>query len=99
MQQAYGSASSPTPYLNTSSPFYNPSTYAYSSLTSSKSLNPSCKSGTAYIASPYTTAAPFNASGHSSQYSSYASYTTSASSTFVQGFSTQVVIHATLRYI
>ncbi|XP_018571818.1 eyes absent homolog 2 [Anoplophora glabripennis] len=95
MQQAYGSASSPTPYLNTSSPFYNPSTYAYSSLASSKSLNSSCKSSAAYITSPYSAAAPFNASTHSNQYASYASYSGSASSSFVQGFSSQAVEYGT----
>ncbi|KAJ8923873.1 hypothetical protein NQ315_006649, partial [Exocentrus adspersus] len=96
VQQAYGSATSASPYFNSASSFYNPSTYAYSSLTSSKALNPSCKSSGPYITSPYSAATtPFNATGHSNQYASYAAYTSSTSSNFVQGFSAQAVEYST----
>ncbi|KYB26326.1 eyes absent [Tribolium castaneum] len=92
MQQAYGTTNSATSsYMNPASSFYNASSYPYSSLGSSRGLNPSCKASSGYITSPYSSpASPFQNSGQS-QYSPYASYTAPASSTFAQGFSAQGV--------
>ncbi|KAJ8957679.1 hypothetical protein NQ318_017571, partial [Aromia moschata] len=87
MQQAYGSSNSASSYINTSSPFYNASSYAYSS----RGLNPACKASAGYIASSYSSpSSPFNASGQSNQYASYA-YTAPGASTFAQGFSAQAI--------
>ncbi|XP_063907929.1 eyes absent homolog 2-like isoform X2 [Zophobas morio] len=95
MQQAYGTTNSATSsYMNPSS-FYNASSYPYSSLGSSRGLNPSCKASSGYIASPYSSpASPFQGSGQG-QYSPYASYTAPGSSTFAQGFSAQGVEYGT----
>ncbi|KAG5880643.1 hypothetical protein JTB14_015620 [Gonioctena quinquepunctata] len=92
MQPGYGSTGSATPYINSASSFYNASSYPYSSLNSSRALNPACKVSAGYIASSYSSpASPFNTTGQSSQYPSYAAYTAPGASSFTQGFSAQGV--------
>lgn len=94
MQQAYGSSSSAAAasYMNSASSFYNPTSYPYSPISCTKSINRACTSSSAYISSPYASpASPFQTSGQSSQYSPYASYSGSSASTFAQGFSAQAV--------
>lgn len=97
MQQSYGTTNATAPtYMNTAaSTFYNPSSYAYSTLSTSRGLNPACKANTGYLSSPYSSpASPFQSAGHSqaAQYPTYASYGTPSSSSFAQGFTAQVQI-------
>ncbi|CAG9813699.1 unnamed protein product, partial [Phaedon cochleariae] len=92
MQPGYGSTGSSAPYINSASSFYNAPTYPYSGLNSSRGLNPSCKVSAGYIASSYSSpTSPFNSTGQSGQYPSYAAYTAPAASSFTQGFSAQGV--------
>ncbi|KAL1501510.1 hypothetical protein ABEB36_006817 [Hypothenemus hampei] len=93
MHQAYGSSSSAAaPYMNSSSssPFYSSSTYAYSTLGPSRSLNASCK-GSGYISAPYgSPASAFGAATvQTGQYSpyAYAGSSSGATSGFGQSFS------------
>ncbi|XP_065167004.1 eyes absent homolog 2 isoform X2 [Atheta coriaria] len=93
MQQTYGT-SSPTaasPYMNTmASPFYNSSSYPYTPLSTGRGLNPSCKTATSYLSSPYSSpASPFQAAGQCGQYSHYTGYSSTPASTFSQGFPAQ----------
>lgn len=96
MQQVYGTSSpaAAASYVSPASSFYNTTSYPYPSLSSTRSLNPSCKSGSGYLSSPYSSpASPFQSASHpqtSSQYSAYASYNTPGTSTFAQGFCSQV---------
>lgn len=107
MQQVYGTSSpaaaAAASYVSPASSFYNTPSYPYPSLSSTRSLNPSCKSSSAYLSSPYSSpASPFQTASHSqtSQYSAYASYNTPGTSSFAQSFSTQVkCLHRTVCYI
>lgn len=99
MQQVYGTSSpaaaAAASYVSPASSFYNTATYPYPSLSSTRSLNPSCKSGSGYLSSPYSSpASPFQSASHpqTSQYSAYASYNTPGTSTFAQSFCTQVKV-------
>lgn len=94
MQQTYGTSASTQPYMNSASTFYNPSSYAYSTLSTTRGLNPACKANTGYLSSPYSSpASPFQSAGHSqaAQYPSYATYGTAGSSSFAQGFTSAQV--------
>lgn len=95
MQQTYGSSNPATAsYMNSATSFYNPSSYPYSSLNTSRGLNSACKANTGYLSSPYSSpASPFQAAGHSqtTQYPAYTTYGTPGSSSFTQGFTAQVL--------
>lgn len=89
MQQAYGTtnsaAAAAASYMN--STFYNTSAYPYSSLSTSRGLNSTCKGSSGYIASPYSSpSTPFQSTAQSGQYSPYASYSSPSTSGFAQGF-------------
>lgn len=103
MQQSYGSSNAATPtYMNSASTFYNPSSYAYSTLSTTRGLNPACKANSSYLSSPYSSpASPFQAAGHSqaAQYSTYAAYGTAGSSSFGQGFTTQVKFKCVCKFL
>lgn len=95
MQQVYGTSSpaAAASYVSPASSFYNTASYPYPSLSSTRSLNPSCKSGSGYLSSPYSSpSSPFQSASHpqTSQYSAYAGYNTPGTSTFAQSFCTQV---------
>lgn len=92
MQQAYNTSNAAAAtYMNSASSFYNAPSYPYSSLSSTRSLNPACKASTAYLSSPYTTpTSPFQSTGHSQvpQYPTYGGYgAAGAAGAFAQTFS------------
>ncbi|XP_017768396.1 PREDICTED: eyes absent homolog 2 [Nicrophorus vespilloides] len=94
MQQAYGTtnpATAAATYMNpATSSFYNTPSYPYTTLGTTRSLNPACKGNSSYLSSPYSSpASPFQSTGQCGQYSPYTTYTTPPSSSFTQGFPTQ----------
>lgn len=90
MQQAYSSSNAAASYMNSAPSFYNTSSYPYTPLSATRSLNPACKASTGYLSSPYSTpTSPFQSSGHTQvpQYGSYGGYGSAGAGTFAQGFS------------